>query len=294
MNHSDDYLQLTLTELGEPECIFRIGTSRFIAKVLLGSGLILSGVLLIYLRWWLKAGGIGHLDFLLAMLPLLGISLLWHIYRQRGLLVLLYPSGLVRLQRGQVQTFCWSEIAYLVLHLVSAKPVILEYSEQGELVNCVIPPVVPALSLWKSSLTLVRTDGVEARFTPALSHYDQLVQEIQRRTFPTLWNLARVSLISMDATLPFGSWQASRLGLYIGKHRLRWSELDEPRIADGKLLVRKRRRWAAWHRTDLSTFPNPHIFWALVHELRRSTSHIDNDSTAGKGANPTQKPLAGD
>src|SRR5262245_59314034 len=96
----DDHLTRSVTELGEPDALFRISQARFLAKLLVGVLLLLFGVVGNYL-WWVH--GPGNFDafiaHLLIVLPLGGIGLLWHMYRQRGLLVLVYPTGLLRLRR---------------------------------------------------------------------------------------------------------------------------------------------------------------------------------------------------
>src|SRR5205823_1060724 len=46
----------------------------------------------------------------LILLPVSGGLVLWNVYRCRGLHVLLYPTGLLKFQRGEVESFPWGEI----------------------------------------------------------------------------------------------------------------------------------------------------------------------------------------
>lgn len=279
MSHLDDHLHLALTELGEPDAVFRISTGRFVAKLLLGGGLVLFGLVLNYFWWFRGPARIGHVEILLLFVPpLLGVSLLHHLYRQRGLTVLLYPAGLLWLQRGKAQIFPWPEVAAISLHMVRSRQPVLEYNERGELTSCVVPPVLHAIALWKVSLTLIRYDGEHAVLTPALSRFDELATEIQRRTFPQMWHNAWILLERSPEPLSFGPWQLSRQGLHTGNDRIPWSEFHSLQIANGKLLVRRKGRWKSWRSIEVHTVPNLHLFWALVEELRRNASAVSTSS----------------
>src|SRR5262245_46789581 len=106
----DDHLERAVTELGEPEALFRISRGRFLAKLSFGVLLLVLGLVANYL-WWFRGPAKMDLIFhLLYILPLSGAALLLHMYRNRGLFVLVYPTGLLRLRRGEVDSFPWNEV----------------------------------------------------------------------------------------------------------------------------------------------------------------------------------------
>src|SRR5215467_740593 len=113
MDLSGDHLERAVTELGEPEALFRISSGRFLAKLALGVLLLIYGLVANYL-WWIHPQGpgtFGHFEILFLLVPpVSGASLLLHMYRNRGLYVLVYPTGLLRLRRGEVDSFPWREI----------------------------------------------------------------------------------------------------------------------------------------------------------------------------------------
>src|SRR4051812_32249553 len=98
----DDHLERAVTELGEPEALFRVSRGRFLAKLTLGTLLIAFGAIANYLWWFRGPAQIDHVIFhLLYIVPLFGLFLLLHMYRNRGLFVLVYPTGLLRLRHGE-------------------------------------------------------------------------------------------------------------------------------------------------------------------------------------------------
>ena len=180
-----------VTELGEPEALFRISRGRFLAKLTLGVLLLVYGVVANYL-WWVH--GPGHLRplrilFLLSSCRSPASSLLLHMYRNRGLFVLVYPTGLLRLRRGEVDSFPWHEVDHVRLKVQRADGAEFTRDPDGTPLACWLPADVPTFKLWNAGLTVAREDGVEAHFGPALTDYDLLAEEVQKRTFAALWPL---------------------------------------------------------------------------------------------------------
>ena len=50
---------------------------------------------------------------------------------------------------------------------------------------------------------------------------------------------------------------------------LRWRDLKEITIAQGRLTIKKIGRWIPWVVIDASKIPNPHVLFALVGEARK-------------------------
>ena len=267
----DDHLERAVTELGEPEALFRISRGRFLAKLALGVLLVLAGIVANYLWWFLGPARFDHFIFhLLYIVPLSGVALLLHMYRNRGLFVLVYPTGLLRLRRGEVDSFPWNEIESVKLRVARVEAAEFTRDHDGATVACWLPAEVPAFKLWDAGFTLLRRDGVEAHFGPALSHYDELAEEVQKRTFAALWPALRDRFRDGDAVW-FGELVVTSTGLRHTGKLLRWRELKELAIAQSKLSIKQTGKWLPWALVDLATVPNPHLLFALVEEARRKS-----------------------
>ncbi|MCE9564962.1 MAG: hypothetical protein K8U57_23250 [Planctomycetes bacterium] len=270
-NSDDDHLTRSMTELGDPEALFRISRGRFIAKLTLGVLLLVYGVIANYL-WWVEGVGnfgFGHIELLLLIvLPLSGGTLLIHMYRERGLYVLIYPTGLLRLRRGEVDSFPWKEVDHVQMNVQRAAEAEIDRGIDGEITACWLPAEVPTFQLWKAGLTITREDGVTVHFGPALTDYDLLAEEVQKRTFQSIWPLVWAGFLD-GKTIAFGDIEATPGGLrYSGKF-LPWRDLKEITIAQGKLSIKQGGKWLPWVLLDVNGVPNPHILFALVEEAQR-------------------------
>ncbi len=264
----DDHLERAVTELGEPEALFRISSGRFLAKLALGVLLLVLGGIANYLWWVPGPGRLEHwLLFVLFGLPLSGLSLLLHMYRNRGLLILIYPNGLLRLRRGEVDSFPWDEVESVQLRVQRAEPQ-FTHDAKGALVACWLPVDVPTFKLGDAGVTVARRDGVEAHFGPALSDYDILAAEVQKRTFAVLWPGFRDRFRDGDR-IAFGELEADSAGIRHNGKLLRWRELKDLTIAQGKLSLKQTGKWLPWALVDVGNVPNPHVLFALADEALR-------------------------
>jgi hypothetical protein len=267
----DDHLERAVTELGEPEALFRISRGRFLAKLTLGVLLLIYGAVANYF-WWFHPRGPGtfnHLEFMfLVVPPLTGVSLLVHMYRNRGLFILVYPTGLLRLRRGEVDSFPWTEVECVRLKIQRADGPQLDLDGSGSIVACWLAVDVPALKLGDAGVTVARADGIEVHFGPALSEYAVLAEEVQKRTFVVLWPAVR-DRFRAGERVDFGELEVGPVGLRLNGKLLPWRELKELAIAQGKLSIRQTGKWLPWALVDVGGVPNPHVFFALVDEARR-------------------------
>ncbi len=263
----DDHLERAVTELGEPEALFRISSGRFLAKLALGVFLLVLGGVANYLWWVAGPARLEHwLLFVLFGLPLSGLSLLLHMYRNRGLLVLVYPCGLLRLRRGEVDSFPWGEVERVQLRVQRAEA---EFARDaaGATVACWLRGDVPTFKLGDAGVTLTRGDGVEAHFGPALSDYEVLAAEVQKRTFAALWPGVRARFRDGDR-IAFGELEADTAGIRHNGKLLPWRELKELAVAQGRLSVKRTGKWLPWALVDVGGVPNPHLLFALADDAR--------------------------
>jgi hypothetical protein len=265
----DDHLSRAQNELGDPEAFFQISRGRFHAKLWGALGLIVGSMfgiaVLIAVGAWDVAGIFAKL---LLTPPVIGVAILWHMYRQRGLTVLVYPTGLLRLQRGEVDSFPWDDIAEIRMKLQRLDSPRILYDSEGDPTQCWLPVETPTFQIWKAGITVMRTDDTEAHFGPALAEFDRLAKLIQRKTFPRAWADAREQLLSGE-TVVFGDLDVSPAGLRHAGKKLPWRDVKELTIAQGRLTIKKVGGWLPWAILDVSKVPNPHVLFALVGEARR-------------------------
>lgn len=285
----DDHLQRAQTELGDPDAFFRVSPARFFTKLSLGVALLIYGAVANYLWWVHGPATFGHFELLLLVfLPLSGASLLLHMYRNRGLYVLVYPAGLLRLRRGEVDSFPWHEVERVRLQVQRADGAEFSYDDDGSPLACWLPVDVPTFKLWDAGLTLVRGDGVEAHFGPALTDYDALAQQVQARTFAALWPRARDRFLAGER-VEFGEIDLDHAGVRYGGKLLPWRELKELAVAQGKLSIKQSGKWLPWALVDVSGVPNPHVLFALVAEARRAVRAIDKKPRPPRAEQPEEE-----
>jgi hypothetical protein len=170
-----------------------------------------------------------------------------------------------------VNSFPWHEVDHILLKVQRAAWAEFVRDDDGEPEACWLPAEVPTFQLWAAGLTVARTDGVAVHFGPALTDYDLLCEEVQRRTFTHLWPLVWEKFLS-GVPIAFGDLELSRYGVrHVGKF-LPWPDVKELSVAQGKLSIKQSGKWLPWLLLDVHTIPNPHVLFALVSEARRASA----------------------
>lgn len=265
---ADDLLSRAITELGEPELVFRAGGTRLLTKFLLGTVLLLWGVVGNYYWWFRGPATFGHLElFLLIVLPVSGGVLLWHLYRERGLAVLLYDAGLLQLRRGEADSCLWAEVDHVLLRVKPWTQPVIERDEDGTLRACWLPVDIPWVQVWHPVISLVRSNGTRLVLRPVLGDLDRLAAAIQKRTF-TLWWPRLWATFRDGYQLVFGDVEVSRVGIRLRNDGrfLPWAGFKEFNIVRGKLNIEQTGKWFPWAVVDCYSLPNPHMFVAVLTE----------------------------
>lgn len=262
-------LERCQTELGDPDAVFRVGAGRVWAKLALAAGLVLYGVAANYLWWVHGPARFDHLVLMVLFLPpLTGLSLLGHLYRTRGLCVLAYPTGLLRLQRGEVESYPWAEVEEVRLKADKGTFVIVR-DETGDVFAAWLEVEPPTFQIWNAQLTVRRADGTTAKLTPAVSAYPELAVYVQRETFRALWP-ATLARFRAGERVEFGPFEVSRAGLRYEKTVLPWADLSDVAVSSKSLTVKRKGKWLPWVSKELDEVPNPHVLLALIEEARRT------------------------
>ncbi len=268
MSDADNLLDRCRTELGDPDADYFITPGRFWVKFAVAMVLFVGGLIGNYLFWAHGPAAMGGiLAKLLIAPPIAGIAMLWHLYRTRGLHVLLYPTGLLRLQRGVVESFPWDDITQVTLKADKAT-LMLVRDEKSAVGSAWLAVETPAFQLWNAILTVKRADETDAKFTPALSGYEDLVERVQRATFPPLFAAALGSVRDGQAA-SFGPYEVTPGGLLHGGRLAPWADLGDVTVGSKAITVKRKGKWLAWATAALDAVPNPHVFLALVEELKR-------------------------
>ena len=268
----EDHLSRTFSELGEPEALFQISRARFLTKLIVGATLLIAGLVANYL-WWIDGVGINRFDnhwvlMLLISVPIVGAGLLWHMYGHRGLMILIYPTGLLRLRRGEIDSFPWATVDHVRLKVQRVNVPEITRDSEGNLVACWLLPEVPTFQLWRAGLLVAREDGVETQFGPALTNYSWLAEEVQKRTFNTLWPQTW-ERFQAGEPIDFGELELSLKGVkHAGGKQLRWNEVKELSVFNGALRIKQAGKWFPTIIMDIYSVPNPHILFALVREAQ--------------------------
>lgn len=264
----DDDVARATRELGEPDALFRVSPRWFRAKLAVGLGLILYGVVANYLWWVHGPGRGGHIQFELLLLPpIIGGGLLVFMYRNRGLRVLVYPTGVLRLRPGGVESFPWDEVTEVRLKLDPAGEPRFARDDAGRPTACWLPAKVPTFQVWNAWVEVERADGTEARFSPALADYPALAEHIQRGTFVVLWPKVLAKL-ARGGEVEFGDLSVGPAGLRAGKQTLRWADVADVTVSQKTLSVKRSGGWLPWFAKEVTAVPNPHLLLALADVLR--------------------------
>jgi hypothetical protein len=277
MTESDD-LTRARDELGEPDALYQVNPAWFRTKLLVGVGLVAVGVggVVLLVAVGFKAF---HALFHFILWPMLaGGGLILNLYRQRGLYVLLYPTGLLRLRRGEVESFPWDEVAEVRLKTQKVEAVVTVRGPDGEPVACWLPAEVPDVQVWTAGLTVVRLDGARAEFSPVLAGYDELAAEVQRRSFPPLWRDA-IGRFRDGRMLAFGKLEVSLLGLHHKGQVLPWPEVGKLTVAQGQLGIAQKGKWLPWATIKpAAEVPNLHVLFALAALAMEAPPAPDDDA----------------
>jgi hypothetical protein len=261
---ADDPVSVAAGALGEPDETFRINRARIRTKFWTALGLIFGSVVVVTVMLLLNLGiDVAVFAKILLMPMIIGSTMLVTLYRQRGLMVLVYPAGLLRLQRGNAVSFPWDEITEVRLKVQRVDAAEIRFDDDGEPAQCWLPSEAPSMMVWQAGLWLERADEAAAHVSPAIADYDRLVKIVQRRTFPRLWADARDRLLAGE-TIAFGDLEVTPAGLRHTSKKLPWKEFKELIVAQGKLTVKKTNGWMPWAVLDVSKVPNPHVLFALV------------------------------
>jgi hypothetical protein len=253
--------------LGPPSDVFHFPRHHASRRILLGVILIIINLIGNFVYFFIFNGPFIPQFFLLLLFfgPMAtGLGLVYSAVRDRGLWVLIYPSGILRWQRGEVVTFPWDEIVEIFFHrVVECDRPKRKLGPNGEWLSVWLPILKMRSRSLGAYLSLRREDGSEAILPTSLEHFQELLRIVQHETFRVLWPKMMYRL-AQGRKVHFGLISVGMSGIFFRDERLPWRDFDDILIANGKLVLRVYGMMKPWVEIPLQFVMNPHLLLALV------------------------------
>lgn len=267
-----------VSKLGQPIGVYRTSRRRAVIKGFTGLGLLLIGVAVNWIYWsWI--GWVIPDKFLFILLfgpPIMGMYLLYAAWRDQGLWVLAYPTGLLRWQRGEIVSFPWADIERLTLQRVNKVDAIQGTSNaDGTPLTAWLPLEDAGSRFLGSQIELMRGDGVSETFPSSLEGYEGLSRSIQEETFRALWPPLWDQYKEAEG-ITFGDITITWAGIHKGTDLLPWFEFSDVKIANGKLIIARHGKWRPFAEAPIAVVPNPHLLFTLLTVGRPMVSLADD------------------
>lgn len=238
-----------VAELGEPLAEFAVRGRRLFLHLVLAPLAFLAG-------WALIFGVIFFLNLLRAegvKVLLLGLFLVvsavvmsLRAVRNRGLRVLVFPEGIVRVQRERASAFFWDEVV-----TVWQRKTVGTWAK---------------VSKGSLTFTVQRANGDDFEFDDYLPDVKRLGAIIQGETLKLLLPAALDRFQKGEAVV-FDKLRVSREGLTADKETVPWDQIKDVEIDEEKLLIHKEGKWLAWYSVPVAEVPNVHVFQTLVNQV---------------------------
>jgi hypothetical protein len=239
-----------LALLGEPKAEFAVRGRAFARNLVVGPLLTLGGLALDITLLFFR-----HVSFELIMVGvgmiLTGIMLVVRAYRNRGLRVLVFREGIVRVRGNDGQALFWDEI-----DSVWRKKIDGHWEK-----------------IWKGALnySVERPDGKAIDFDDSIPELEELGRILNKETFVYLWP-RYLAAYDNGATLDFGQVRLSKRGLSTASGNLPWLEVQEVKFEDNQFTISKKGKWTSWFQGKVAQTRNYHICKALVERAMATRS----------------------
>ncbi len=211
-----------------------------IALVVFGVGGILAGVAL--------SGEDSSLLFLCGGLGLLvalaGAYSVWQSRTEQNLAICTYRDGITYSYRGKTQTMRWDDIEQVWMGILNnVRLRTIDYSYR-----------------------IKNNSGEQINFNyndRAMQNMQQLSDTIQREVTSRLLPKA-INAYNAGNNVTFGLLTVSQNGLGNGKETIPWGEVEEVKLQNGVVTVRKKDKWLNWSSVTVGGTPNIYVFLRLV------------------------------
>jgi hypothetical protein len=212
-----------------------------IALVIFGLIAIIAGFALSDQGLLLVCGGLGLL------FALGGGYSIWQSRSEQDLAICTFRDGLTHTHKGKTEAMRWDEMDKVFMSLIDNKNVRAIFY----------------------NYRLESGDGRKITFNyndQAMQNIRQLSDTIQReitnRQLPKV-----IAAYNDDNPVAFGSLTVSKSGLSNGKETIPWSEVEEVKLQDGAVTVRKKDKWLNWSSVTVGSTPNIYVFLHMVDQI---------------------------
>jgi hypothetical protein len=196
-------------------------------------------------------GGVG----LLVLLG--GVFALWQYRRDSSINVGVYRDGLVYIHGDKTDVVRWDDID-------SVKMAVVNVTRSGR--QHVYDTVY--------HYTINPRTGAEVRFSfnkNSIPNIDQLSNTIQHEvTHRQLPKAAET--FNRGETLQFGKLNVDRRGIGNSKETIPWSDVEDLKLNNGVITIRKKGKWLNWSNVTVAETPNIFVFMALVNDVLNKQS----------------------
>jgi hypothetical protein len=193
---------------------------------------------------------------------IIGITLLVHLVRNRGVKVLLFPTGLLHLRPGVIESFPWDEITLVTIKAGAGTAVVVKDGE-GAILSAWIAVPTTVVQVWNSWVRVTRGDGLSAKITTVLAGFPDLTREVQAETFARLWPRCRDALEAGES-VQIGPLSVTRNELRMGKKTIAWKDVKKITPSQKLLSIERKGGWVPWLAVPLERVPNPHLLFAVA------------------------------
>lgn len=240
--------------LGPLQAEYKVHAAKNRANLLFGRLFVVMGPAILLFSGYRAFSGSGDgLNYVCGGVGLLlllgGVFALWEQGRDRSLRVGVYQDGLVYTRSGKTDVVRWDEIE-------EARMQILSIGTRGGRGSM---DTVYAYEIGRESGPALkfRFNKNSIRNIDALSATIQ--QEVTRRHLPR----AMQSLAQGEA-VQFGKLSVDRQGIGNGKEMISWDDVEDVKVNNGTINIRKKGKWLNWSHVSVGETPNVFVFLALV------------------------------
>lgn len=259
-------------DLGPPLSVHRTPPGTAFRRLLYGTSLIGLGGVINYLYWFAFGGPVIIEKFVLLFLfgiPTYGFALIYRSFADRGLWVMVYPTGVLRWQRGEIVSFAWPDITNVTFRRVQADGGLKRMTDgEGTLTGAWLPIENHGSRFFGSHVVLKREDEVEGVFPSSLEDYGVLSYHIQTKTFAEQYP-RMLEAFQAGQRIVFGELAIDAMGLHLGKDTLLWVDFGGATINQAKLVIARSGKWRSWKEVRIADVPFVYLLLAMIEDGRR-------------------------
>jgi hypothetical protein len=226
----------------------RVTTTRAKGNYYAGIALVIFGLIGIIAGFALSGEGLLPVCAGFGILfALAGGYSIWQSRREQDLAIRACRDGLIYSHNGKTEAMRWDEMDQVFMSLVNNKNLLAMFY----------------------NYRLQSGNGRKIAFNyndQAMQNMSQLSDTIQREITNRQLPQA-IATYNAGNTVTFGRLALSKSGLSNGQETIPWSEVEEVKLQNGAVTVRKKDKWLNWSSVTVGSTPNIYVFLNLVDQI---------------------------